>query len=185
MHPDDDVEDVEDFCRAACDHGLVNNADLQAMRWHWCWHNQGAWFGTWADDLLIAVSGCHALPEVSDRAYRVLFRGCSRPGYENYLAMISKTHMNSLPFFQHVPMAAEWAKAQGRDQLVITTNHDNPAGLASMHGSHRVLGLLSRQGLVTKLTDMQLFGTPQSIWLLDMQRYAQVRREFAERHGLH
>ena len=73
---------LEVFCKEAEKLGYTNNATLcdWGMRYEWC-KAQGEYFCVIADDKIISVAGCHRLPEVSDKAWRVMFRGAQLPGY--------------------------------------------------------------------------------------------------------
>ena len=61
---DELVPKLETFCKAAKKLGYENNASLKAMKFDWC-KEQGEYFCAIKEDNIIAVAGCHPLPEVS------------------------------------------------------------------------------------------------------------------------
>lgn len=174
-----------DFCEKCDIVGYKNNNSLKAMKLDWCLSLGGRFFITLVDNKIVSLSGCHPLMELGRDAYRVLFRGVELPGYKNHLGIVSKSHMTSIPFFYHLPLQIEHAKAVGYKRFMITTNWDNIDGISSMTKSHRVLGLLARQGLVKPVVEkMLLYYTEQAVWEIDLDVYYDLREKFKNRHGL-
>jgi hypothetical protein len=179
------LESLKVFCEKCRLEGNLNNSSLKAMRLEWALETGGQFFLTYLDDELISVSGCHPLPAAGPGVFRVLFRGIELELYRNVFDVVSKSHMSSIPFYYHLPLQREWAKQQGAEKLVITTNKQNPDGIVSMDQSHRVFQLLEKQGMVTCLTEsIMLFDTEQSIWSINLDYYDTAREGFRERNGL-
>jgi len=174
--------DLRWFCQVCAKLGYRNNSDFVKMKLDWCLETDGQFHLTYADKKLIAVSGCHPLPEIGSNTYRVLFRGATIE--KNLLDVVSKTHMNSLVFLLHIPRQIEWASSRGADQFVITTNWVNP-DITSMESSHRVMKLLEKQGILECLVEKtELFYTTQTVWKLNVEKYFQIRKEFIKRHNI-
>jgi hypothetical protein len=181
----DHLKSVEEFCQACKLVGYKNNDSVKSMRLDWCLKLGGQFFLTYFDGKLISLSGCHPLPEAGENIYRILFRGATLPGYQNLHGTLSKTHMNSIPFYYHVPRQVNWANTLGHNTYAITTNHSNKDSIQSMSKSHRVLGLLEKQNLVTCLQhDLWLFNNVQSVWSLNLDTYFTARNNFKERNAL-
>lgn len=175
------ISDLEKFCERCQSLGYKNNQDLEAMRLTWCLGTGGRFFMTYANDQIISLSGCHPLREVDKKTYRILFRGASLPEGQNWSKIVSKSHMNSIPFFFHIPLQIKWAAELNYERFVITTNWKNQ-DIVSMDSSHRVLALLSRQGIVNCLIDkMTLFGTTQTVWELNLEKYFDARNRFSKK----
>jgi hypothetical protein len=173
-----------DFCQACEEPGYKNNNSIESMKLDWCLEVGGQFFLTYLGDKIVSVSGCHPLPEVDNTTYRLMFRGASLPEYQNFTNTVSKTMFNSATFYYHVPKQIEWAKRQGYNTFVITTNSNNPE-IQSMNKSHRALKALSNQGMVDCMfEEKMLFYTKQSVWKLNLEKYNQVREQFKIRHGL-
>lgn len=175
---------VEEFCQQCKLAGYKNNESIEAMKLDWCLSQGGQFFLTYLDDRIISLSGCHPLSEISKNTYRVLFRGATLPEYQNLTGAMSKTHMNSIPFFYHVPRQISWAKQVGRDCIVVTTNYEN-IEIKSMSKSHRVFYSLAKQGIVDQLVEkMKLFYTDQAVWQINENEYFKHRSDYALRQGL-
>jgi len=181
----DHMKSVEEFCQACKLAGYKNNDSVKSMKLEWCLKLGGQFFLTYLNDRLISLSGCHPLPEAGENVYRILFRGATLPNYQNLQGTLSKTHMNSIPFYYHVPRHVNWAEKAGYTNCAITTNHNNKDGIESMSKSHRVFSLLEKQNLVTCLhKNLWLFNTEQSVWSLNLDNYNTARNNVKEIHGL-
>jgi hypothetical protein len=173
-------EHLIEFCNEAGEQGYKNNQSLEAMRLDWCISTGGQFFLSYLGDKIISVSGCHPLPEVGNY-FRALFRGATLNQYQNYYGVPSKTHMGSIPFYDHLPLQLDWAN----NDIVVTTNWNN-LDIKSMGHSHRVFKLLARQGLVTCLEEkINLFNTDQSVWKINIDAYLTAREGYRIRNGLH
>lgn len=180
----DHIKAVEEFCQECKLEGYKNNDSLKSMKLDWCLKLGGQFTLTYFDDKLISLSGCHPLPEAGENVYRILFRGATLPGYQNWQGTLSKTHMNSIPFYYHIPRQINWARMAGYSDTVVTTNHNNKDGIQSMNKSHRVFRLLEKQGIVTCLYEnLWLFNNQQSVWSLNVDNYSIARNNFKERNG--
>lgn len=175
----DQIKSVEKFCYECSLVGYKNNDSVKSMRLDWCLNLGGQFFLTYKNDKLISLSGCHPLPEAGKNVYRILFRGATLPEYQNLQGTLSKTHMNSIPFYHHTPRQINWARVIGYDDYAITTNHSNKDGITSMSKSHRVFKLLEKQGLVSCLHEnLRLFNNDQSVWSLRVDNYLAARNRF-------
>jgi len=176
----DQITDLQVFCNKCADLGYKNNSSITAMKLDWCNSIDGKFFLTYDDKEIVAVSGCHPLPEVDAATWRILFRGVNL--VNNIFGIVSKSHMTSAGFFYHVLPQVAWAQAHGGKKFVITTNWVN-SEIKSMEKSHRTFKLLERQGLVSCLVEkMELFNTTQTVWQLNLDKYLQLRQEFIERN---
>lgn len=181
----DHINAVEDFCKACDLVGYKNNNSIASMKLEWCLKIGGQFFLTYLNNKIISLSGCHPLPEAGDSVYRVLFRGATLPEYQNLHGTLNKTHMNSIPFYYHIPRQINWATIAGYTTYAVTTNHNNKDGIESMDKSHRVFKLLEKQNIVNCLHEhMTLFNAEQSVWNLNVDTYFSFRSKFKERNEL-
>jgi hypothetical protein len=175
------ISELERFCEECKNLGYKNNQDLEAMRLSWTMGNGGKFFMTYLENDIVSISGCHPIPEVGKKIYRLLFRGASLPAGQNWSGLISKSHMNSIPFFFHIPEQIKWAQELNYSRFVITTNWEN-ADIRSMDASHRVLTILSRQGIVNCLVpEIELFDKKQTVWELNLEKYFNARNRFSKK----
>jgi hypothetical protein len=177
--------DLVKFCKAAAKDNLINNASLEAMKLDWCIANGGAFHLTYYKTKLISVSGCHPLPQFGQGVMRVLFRGATLTKYQNLFGIVSRTHMNSFPFYSQLPMQLKFADKKGYTIPVVTTNYSNPNNMQSMSKSHRAFFSLEKTGIVTNVMEnIELFHTEQAVWRINIEQYTFARKEFNKRHGL-
>ena len=178
------LRDLEKFCDKCAKYNYLNNKDINAIKLDWCLNQGGQFFLTYHHTDIVSMSGCHPLPQIGSGFYRAMFREVTLPEYQNIDKLITKTHMNSIPFFDHLPLQINWAKSKGYDNVVITTNINNPK-IESMTRNHRVFQLLEKQNIVECLhRDIDLFNTAQSVWQINRDQYFKTRKEYGTRNGL-
>ena len=168
---DDLIPDLEVFCQKAWKLGYTNNSSLKAMRYDWCKEN-GEYYCAMQDDRIIAVAGCHTLPEVGDDAWRILFRGCELPGTSPYKGL-NKGDWNSVTQRDFIPKFIDYIPSTN---LYISTNTDNEhAGKAVRN--HRLMNILAKQkdAYIDNMGDMVLYDTQQTIWKLNIDQYLNRR----------
>lgn len=163
-----------EFCESCAEKGYKNNDSLDSMKYQWCLDNGGTWYGSFIGNKLIAVSGVHNFPEISPNAVRVLFRGAQ---IVNPYAGLTKHHMSSIPFRDHLPLAIE--KYENK-QLYITSNITNDAS-GRMNMVHQIMHRLRSQGILTLIVEsMELFYTEQSVWRINKESYLNVRERLIQ-----
>ncbi len=162
------VQSLTQFCKDCDALGYHNNNSLKAMKYDWC-KDIGEFWGAWYNEKLIAVAGAHPLPDISENAIRVLFRGCQ---IESPYKGLNASHMNSVPFRDILPYQIKMYK---ENDLFITTNINHDAS-GHMHKTHRVMQLLEKKGIVDlHIESMELWYTNQSVWKLNKEKYNEVR----------
>lgn len=168
---------LETFCNKCEALGYQNNSSITAMKYKWC-KEQGEYFCATKDDEIIAVAGCHPLPEVSPTAWRILFRGCELPMQDTFTGL-GKGDWNSITQREFIPKFIQYCPT---DELYLTTNihHEHSNGKAARN--HRLMGLLARQGILDKHSDMNLYDTEQTIWKLNINEYTRRRNSLKGRY---
>lgn len=167
---DEHIPLLERFCQKASELKYINNSSLKAMKYEWC-KEQGEYFCAIVDNEIVAVAGCHPLPEVSPNAWRILFRGCELPGASPYKGL-SKGDWNSITQRDFIPIFIDWCPS---DELYLTTNIDHEHSNGKASRNHRLMGLLEKQGILTKHADMELYYTQQTVWRLNIHEYTKRR----------
>jgi len=167
---DELVPALEIFCKKAKQLKYENNSSLKAMKFDWCKEN-GEYFCAIHNDQIVAVAGCHQLPEVSANAWRILFRGCELPGNDTFNGL-GKGDWNSITQREFIPKFINYCPT---DEIYITTNiyHEHSNGKAARN--HRLMGLLAKQKILDKHSDMMLYYTKQTVWKLNIQEYNRRR----------
>jgi hypothetical protein len=167
---DDHIPLLENFCKKAKELGYENNSSLAAMKYDWC-KEHGEYFCAIKNDSIVAVAGCHPLPEVSPTGWRILFRGCELPQTDTFRGL-GKGDWNSITQREIIPRFIDFCPT---DELFITTNiyHEHSNGKSARN--HKLMGLLARQGILDKHTDMTLYYTEQTVWKLNVKEYTRRR----------
>lgn len=158
--------DVERFTYRCEAYGYYNNNTLKGMKYKWCLDRGGAWWAVYNnEDAIISMAGAHPFWD----GVRLLFRGVQT---EPAQLGLSKTHMTSIPWKIIMPeQIGYWSGViTNETPAYITTNVENDAS-GKMNRTHRVLKLLSKQGIVDYMIDEELFGVQQSVWRLNVQKY--------------
>jgi hypothetical protein len=156
---------LEIFCDEAESLGYNNNSSLKTMKYEWC-KDYGEYFCAIEDDKIVSVAGCHPLPEVNDKAWRVMFRGAQLPGYNKSFGL-NKYHMSAITWREIMPAQIEFCNT---NELYITTNIEHDAS-GKMNRTHRLFKGLAKVGMVEHYKDMELYYTDQSVWKLNIDEY--------------
>lgn len=167
---DDLLPKLETFCKQAKELGYTNNSSLKAMKYEWC-KEWGEYFCAIIDDKIVAVAGCHPLPEVSENAWRILFRGCELPHQDTFKGL-GKGDWNSITQREVIPRFIDWCPS---NELYITTNIDHEHSNGKASRNHRLMKLLAKQKILDKHSDMMLYYTKQTIWKLNISEYTRRR----------
>jgi|TARA_X000000950_G_scaffold279359_1_gene372000 hypothetical protein len=167
---DDLIPQLEVFCKQAEKLGYQNNSSLKAMKYDWC-KERGEYFCAIVNETIVAVAGCHPLPEVGENAWRILFRGCELPQNDTFLGL-GKGDWNSITQREIIPKFIEYCPT---DELYITTNthHEHSNGKAARN--HKLMGLLAKQKILDKHSEMELYYTHQAVWKLNIKEYNRRR----------
>ena len=140
------------------------------MKFDWC-KEQGEYFCAIKDDDIVAVAGCHPLPEVSPNAWRIMFRGCELPQIDTFKGL-GKGDWNSITQREMIPKFIDWCPS---NQLYLTTNIDHEHSNGKASRNHRLMGLLAKQKILDKYGDIELYYTAQTVWKLNIQEYTTRR----------
>lgn len=164
------IPKLEKFCKKAKELKYENNSSLKAMKFDWC-KEKGEFFCAIKEDEIVAVAGCHPLPEIDNRAWRIMFRGCELPQNDTFRGL-GKGDWNSITQREIIPRFIEWCPT---DQLYITTNthHEHSNGKAARN--HKLMGLLAKQKILDKHSEMVLYYTEQTVWKLNIKEYTRRR----------
>jgi len=174
---DKHLDMLQVFCNKCKELGYQNNQSFQAMKLLWC-KSQGEYFCAVKNNEIVAVAGCHPLPEVSPTAWRIMFRGCELPMQDTFTGL-GKGDWNSITQREMIPKFIEYCPT---DELYITTNtyHEHSNGKAARN--HKLMGLLARQGILDKYGEMMLYYTEQTVWKLNIEEYTRRRNKLKGRY---
>lgn len=169
----DQVQALRKFCDQCRDLGISNNSSLEKMKIDKSYDRDYKFWAVWNKDQneIVGISGCHVLPEISEKCFRILFRGCILPAYRGRGGDgLSKKHLNSYIFKYTAPPQIKWARENGAEMFVISTNKNTLPGMSS---TDRLFHHLARQGLVKIIRqDFMLFSTLQNIWQVESEFFS-------------
>jgi len=163
LDPDFALIDFTQVCEIL---GYTNNQSIHAMKFHWCIEQGGAWWGTYDNDELIALSGIHPFKD----GYRALFRGVQL--YPRSIGL-NRYHMQSHGFYDQLPMQIEYADDK---PIYITTNTVNDAS-GKMTRVNESFKILARYNIVSLVGTETIFNAEQNVWLLDPDIYFKYRNK--------
>jgi hypothetical protein len=170
------MPELEIFCEKAKELGYTNNSSLKAMKYEWC-KEQGEYFCAIKGNDIVAVAGCHPLPEVGPNAWRVMFRGAQLPGYNKSFGL-NKYHMSAITWREILPAQIQFCDTE---ELYITTNVDYDAS-GKMNKIHRLFRSLHKLGMVDYQGREFLYQTEQSVWKLNINEYTKRRNMIGEKY---
>jgi len=174
---DKHLDMLQVFCNKCKDLGYENNSSFRAMKLIWC-KTQGEYWCAIRDEEIIAVAGCHPLPEVSNDAWRILFRGCELPHTDSFKGL-GKGDWNSLTQREFIPLFIDWCPS---DNLYMTTNLYNDHSNGKAARNHRLMGLLAKQGILEDKGEIELYYTKQNLWKLNIQEYKKRRERIQNKY---
>ena len=176
---DELLPELHVFCDKAKELGYQNNISPATMKYDWC-TEVGEYFCAIRDDEIVAVAGCHPLPEVGPNAWRIMFRGCELPQTDTFKGL-GKGDWNSITQREMIPKFIEWCPS---DELYITTNIDHEHSNGKASRNHRLMGLLAKQGILDKHSDIVLYYTKQTVWRLNILEYTTRRNRLRGKYVL-
>ena len=77
-----------------------------------------------------------------------------------------------ISIYEGIPKFIDWCPT---DELYITTNIDHEHSNGKASRNHRLMGLLAKQKILDKHSDMVLYYTKQTVWKLNISEYTNRR----------
>lgn len=153
------------YCRECERLGIYNNSSISSLKIE-AFKNLKLKYWIVIDLLeskICGIAGAHQVPEISDRCFRLLFRGCMLPAYRGLgTGGLSKNHLNSYLFKNLGPIQLEYAKNSGADLTIVSTNIEQNGGLSKTDRLFQLLYKNNRVSLVHE--NFRLYNTHQNIW---------------------
>ena len=160
---------LEEFFLKCREFNYVNNTSKQKMKVDWVLNKRkGEFFIALLSNKIVAVAGCHWIPEIAKRAFRVQFRGCELPK-SDIKKTLSRAHFNSITFRELLPYQLKWMKKQGDYFPCLSVNK----GVKN----HRAMQLMEKQGFLTYLGEKKLFYVDQTVWRFNTNHYLKIRNK--------
>lgn len=165
----DDIHhpDIQRFFAECQTLGFSNNVSSESIKYHWTRNERkGCFWALYIQERIVGMAGCHWMPEIHEKAFRIQFRGCEIPGTDPKKTL-SRSHFNSMTFRELIPLQLNWIEQFGEYEVFLSTNHDNK--------NHRAMQLIAQQGFLTEFDVGEYFSVQQTIWKFNSQHYKSVR----------
>ncbi len=162
---------LQTFCDKCRELGFENNSSFEAMKLLWC-KSWGEYWCAVDNEEIIAVGGCHPLPEVSPSAWRILFRGCELPRKYTFKGL-GKGDWNSITQREFIPLMIKYCPSS---EIFLTTHR------GGVHErNHRLMTLLSKQkdAYLQYHSTINLYYTEQTIWRVKVPTYFERRKKLS------
>lgn len=145
-------------------HGLNNNIDIKSLGLGK--RPQEAWWVVKHEGKIISISGAHKLSFLGQDAWRVLVRSATLPLYRGKAGPFSKSLSHEFTWGHILKHQIEYCKSLGGNKFYFTTNTHNPTLLANEKTNKLVERILVPQGYIEFVSEVNLYDTPQNIWLI-------------------
>lgn len=152
------------FAELCAQQGMINNADVKAMKIG-RWHPDEAWWCTWVGDQIVSISGCHQFDKYEPNCWRLMVRTATLKEYRGRAPGNFRQIKNDFNWGFILPEQIKYAKAMGANRLIFTTNSDSSGEANSARTNKTVAKVLAPQGLVKLLDEnIEIFHTRQNVW---------------------
>jgi hypothetical protein len=164
---DPSSQDVQLFFAECLTLGFTNNSSTESIKFRWATEERrGRFWVLRHQGAVVAMAGCHWIPEIHQKAFRIQFRGCEIPGTD-VKKTLSRGQFNSSTFRELIPFQLSWIHEQGDYEVFLSV------GLG--HRNHRSMEILEKQGFLEFYERGNLFDTPQTTWKFNVEHYQKVR----------
>lgn len=135
-------------------------ASLKLGKW-----GKEAWWCTWIQGKIVSISGCHNFDSYEKDCWRLMVRTATLKEYRGRAPGNLKTIKTDFNWGHILSHQIEYAKKQGAERLVFTTNSDSSGDINSLRTNRVVKKVLEPQGLVKLIdADKTLFYVKQNVW---------------------
>tara|TARA_X000000368_G_C22775786_1_gene599226 strand:- start:163 stop:732 length:570 start_codon:yes stop_codon:yes gene_type:complete len=166
--PHNDWMDLDDFYKEAAEQGYVNNSNRKIMIDAFKNEEKSQVFILFKEDKAMGATAVHTFPEMGENSYRILTRTCVVGGMlHNAGSMGRMKRCEDLTSRFYVPKMIQWC---GMDSNMYCTTNDLEGG--SQRAVHRIwLPIMSKQGLFTKIKEIDYRGVTQTVWKLNPKEF--------------
>lgn len=160
--------DLTQFYKEAAEQGYVNNSNQKIMIDAFNNEEKSQVFILFRDDKPMGATAVHTFPEMGENSYRILTRTCAVGGMmHNAGSMARLKRCEDVSSRFYVPKMIEWC---GMDTNMYCTTNDLEGG--KQRTVHRIwLPIMSKQGLFTKIKEIDYRGVRQTVWKLNPKEF--------------
>lgn len=175
-----DIPMLKVFCSKCKDLGYKNNENFSALKLDKIVMPYGQYFIAVKDDEIFSLAGVHRFEEVSNNAWRCLFRGAQLPGHTPKWSMnifnsgIHFTYFlyEQIKFIQSFDTTAEF---------YISTNLNSDTGAKSHRMNNIMMPRIAKLGVWHLFKEnVLIYNVPQNLWKVDVETYLRLRNQYFE-----
>ena len=167
-----DTDILEDFCNKCAALGYTNNSSIDKLKFDFVKENNGIYHYAFLNNVLVSLAGCHHLPQVSDTAYRIAYRGVQLPGVDTYKGL-SRNHFNAIPWRVLLNYQIDHCQQIGGTEFFTSTNVKDEFG--RIPKTNKMMQYISQKGIMIPFGTINIFNTDQRLWKLNLEKYDQSR----------
>ncbi len=177
-----DLEKLQTFCDQCKSLGWYNNESFSTIKLDKMKMPYGQFFIGYdhENDRIWNLAGVHRFPELGDKAWRCLFRGAQLPGYSLSGSFTKDVYKNGFHLSYFLPLQIKFIESYFPDSEFYMTSNDktNKEFFASSQKLDSVImPYLSKRGIFTRTHQhFMLYGTSQSIWKVNLEKYFDERK---------
>ena len=182
---DSDLNKLQIFCDECKSLGYNNNASFDSIKLAKMKMPYGKYFIGIDDskDKIFNLAGVHHLPEVSNNAWRCLFRGAQLPGYNLSKGLTKNIFLTGYQLSYILPLQINFIRKQYPDSVFYmssnTPKDTKDASGKSMRMDKLMHNTLFKEGVLSLWKEnFELFYTSQTIWQINESKYWQYRKRF-------
>lgn len=177
-----DYNRLKEFCDTCNSFGWINNSSFRNIKLEKMIMPYGQFFigYDYEKDCIFNLAGVHHLPEISNNAYRCLFRGAQLPGYVLTNAFTKNIFKTGYQLSYILPMQMDFIKAYNpKAEFYMTTNNQNTK--VDTAGKSKRMDIvmsktLASSGVLEKFAEnFELFNTQQTVWKINEEEYYKQR----------
>jgi len=177
-----DLDDLAIFCDRCAELGWINNSTLHKTKADKMIMPYGKFFIGYDNNekRIWNIAGVHRLPEVSENAWRCLFRGAQLPGYSVSSVLSKNVFTNGYHLSYFLPIQINYIQSLfPAAEFFMTSNspsnYTDTAG-KSIRMDKLMRNTLLKSGVITEYaSEFDLYYTKQSIWKINQIRYWKER----------
>ncbi len=159
-----DKSALEDYCQQCDREGVVNNSSIYNLKLGRMGEEQWWLVYDELESKIVSVSGCYHFKEYKEGAYRCMFRLATLKDYRGKAGPFSKDQKSCFGWGRLLPFQVAWAKSQGANKLIFTTNSGDEGDVNSLRQNRVCELVFEKLGMAKKIDEIELYYKKQNLW---------------------
>lgn len=173
-----DLPALKIFCEECKTLGYVNNESFAAIKLDKMVMPYGQFLIGIDAGKIFTIAGVHRLPEVSNHAWRCLFRGAQLPGYTPTWSL--DIFKSGIHFSQFLCMQIKLVQEiDPKAEFYVSTNVHSNVGAKSSRMNDVMMPRIAKRGIwKLELENFMLYNVPQNLWKVNVANYMEARERW-------